>query len=199
MKFRGLNALMRLPRPNSGLAMTLALWCACLVGCKDEPIVTYRIPKERSSAPGATATSETRAVLWQTPEGWREQAPSNLRLGSFLVVGKSGQTAEASVVALAGDGGGNLANVNRWRGQLELPPLSQQQLEQQSQTITPAGRRMILVDFSNDKIQKRLIASIHVRNGKTWFFKLVGDDATVREAKPAFLHFLESLRFSDHE
>ena len=67
----------------------------------------------------------------------------------------------------------------------------------------PGGRTMLLVDFVsrepllNDRFKKRLLAAIYTQGERTWFFKMVGEDRTVEEAKPAFLQFLKSLRFHE--
>ena len=137
-------------------------------------------------------------VTWTTPEGWLEQPASSMRVGSFLIKGKDGQTADVSVVPLAGDAGGDLANINRWRGQIQLPPLTDADLAQQSRTITSRGRSMRWVDFVSEQTArplKRITAVIYKKGDQTWFFKMDGDDATVRQAQPAFRAFLNSLQF----
>ena len=40
----------------------------------------------------------------------------------------------------------------------------------------------------------RIVGAIVPVNGATWFFKLMGPDATVSAAKPAFLEFLKTVR-----
>jgi len=101
------------------------------------------------------------------------------------------------VIPLAGEAGGDLFNINRWRGQINLGPISASELPQQSQTIMPAGRKMLLVEFANRN--RRLVAAIYPRGGRTWFFKITGEDATVKSAKPSLMQFLGSLRFQTHE
>lgn len=174
-----------------------------LVGCKQESIVTYRVAKDvkplLTNEPMAPTHENGghRPIEWTLPAGWVEQAPSSMRVGSFLVKGENGQTADVSIVPLSGDAGGDLANINRWRGQINLGPIAENQLDQLSQMITPAERRMRLVDFANDG--KRLIAAIYTTEGKSWFFKMMGDDATAKAAKPAFLKFLSTIKIHDHE
>ncbi len=47
-----------------------------------------------------------------------------MRVASFEV-SENGKTADVSVIPLGGMAGGDLANVNRWRGQVGLPPLAE--------------------------------------------------------------------------
>src|ERR1035437_10158912 len=127
-----------------------------------------------------------------------------MRIGSFLIKGTHGQTADVSVVPLSGLAGGDLGNINRWRGQINLGPISDADLSAQSETIAPAGRKMLYVDFVsrepliNNQHKKRLMAAIYHQGERSWFFKMVGEDATVLSAKPALLQFLKSLQFHDN-
>ncbi len=183
--------------------------------CQKDSINTYRVPKEMPSAPGAAQTSEfpaghpsigdgntmgatsmPREISWKVPEGWQEQAPSEMRVGSFLIKGDKGQQVDMSVVPLSGEAGGDLSNINRWRGQISLGPITEADLPGQSQKITPGGRAMLLVDFANQS--KRLMAAIYHREGRTWFFKMMGDETTVTAAKPKFMQFLKTIKFNDN-
>ncbi|MBL0059479.1 MAG: hypothetical protein IPP35_10310 [Elusimicrobia bacterium] len=139
-------------------------------------------------------------VTWTTPRGWVEKPGSGFRYASFVVPGPEGLTGDLSVTVLEGGGGDLLANVNRWRGQIGLADLSADQLPTQTQSIHPAGRAMTLVDFLSEgnlidgKYKKRLLSAVFSSDGKTWFFKLVGEDRLVESAKGDFLKFLESLK-----
>jgi len=178
----------------------------CLsAGCRrDDQIQTYRIPKENVPAmPMERAAPEARPhdITWTTPSGWKEQAPSSFRVGSFTLTGVNGQSADVSVIPLSGQAGGDLANINRWRGQINLSPLTQADLPKESRSISPHGQPMLLVDFLSterlidNKFKKRLIAAIYKQGDRSWFFKMAGEEATVEAAKPVFLKFLESVRF----
>ena len=168
-----------------------------VLGCKrEEPIVTFRVAKEAASSSTSVAASSHREIDWTVPTGWLEGAPTDMRVGSFLVKTAAG-AADISVVVLSGDAGGDLSNINRWRGQLELPPITSADLEGQSHFITSAGRRMRVVDVDNKN--KRLVAAIYTQGEKSWFFKMMGDDAVVKATKPGFFQFLDSTKIHDHE
>jgi hypothetical protein len=150
---------------------------------------------------GMQAAANPHEITWTLPSGWQEQPPSSMRVGSFLATASNGQKADISVVPLSGDAGGDLANINRWRGQINLDPITDAELPQMSEKITPAGRPMILVDFvSHDleidnKYPKRLVAAIYKQGTRSWFFKMTGEDKAIQEIKPAFLKFLKTLQF----
>src|SRR5688500_16517882 len=115
------------------LLSALAFCAVC--ACREEEITAYRIPKG-TDAPAVPAQRE---VSWTVPEGWTEQPASGMRLGSFAVPGREGPAADMSVVALSGPAGGDLANINRWRGQIGLAPLSAGELTRHSRRIAPGG------------------------------------------------------------
>ncbi len=65
-------------------------------------------------------------LVWDVPEGWSEAAPRQMRVVTLLPDGAS--DTECYVTRLPGGAGGVLANINRWRGQLGLSPLSDDDL-----------------------------------------------------------------------
>ena len=184
-----------------------------LAGCKNDEITSYH---ERAGTPiaGAATSSSAdnglveppsalqREVSWKTPIGWVQQKPSAMRAASFAVSGKDGLAADVSVVVLFGVAGTDLANVNRWRGQLGLPEIREDALPKVMDIVSSSGREMHLVDFSSQagiagKRRQRILAAIHRRGESTWFFKMTGDDDFVESQRSAFLRFLENVRFRD--
>ena len=121
-----------------------------------------------------------------------------MRKGSYAIVGTDGAEADLSITAFPGDVGGNLANVNRWRGQLELPPLTESELEPVMNHLHVADLHADVVEFANPKAAKpqRMIGAIIPHEGATWFFKLTGPDALVSQNKEAFLAFLNTIKAS---
>ena len=86
---------------------------------------------------------ENNDVRWTAPAGWTEEKGrgdrvATLRLGDL----------EMSVTRLGGNAGGTLANVNRWRGQIGLPPLAESELAGNSRPL-PAGG--VSVDLEGPK------------------------------------------------
>lgn len=165
-----------------------------------------KIDMNQDAMPGGagadTGNKASRGVDWQLPSGWTEQPGNSIRVGSFAFTGKNGQKADISVVPLFGTAGGELSNVNRWRGQIGLEPIQDKDLEQNVQRIKPADRAMLLADFASKdpiidgKFKSRIVVAMYIQPEKTWFFKMTGEDSAVSEAKDSFLKFLESLKFN---
>lgn len=172
-----------------------------LAGCHRDQITAYTIPKEDSSvAPMRASSDSQRLVTWTAPEDWQEQPATEMRQGSFLITEKSGAKADISITGFPGDVGGDLANVNRWRGQVDLPPLDEGELRNAWQKIQINGEPAFLVaiDEKEGGKNRKIIAAILHREDRTWFFKLMGDGALVSEQKNKFLDFLGTVHFSSN-
>jgi hypothetical protein len=87
---------------------------------------------------------------WTLPEGWQEQPGSGIRFATLLIP-TEGKPLEVSVTALPrtpGDETGYLlSNVNRWRGQMKLPPITKEELAGESTQLELAGATATLVNL----------------------------------------------------
>jgi hypothetical protein len=188
-----------------------------LTACGDERVSTYRVPKEKDpepptaaaadagsqAAPAAGAgmadtavpTAEGAALVWQAPPQWSPKPASAMRKASYSVPGEGGES-DLSVTAFPGDVGGELMNVNRWRGQVGLPSIRQDELEASVKRLEANGLRFTLVELApgGGPGAKSMLGAIVPYGGSTWFFKLMGPGPAVAAAKPAFIEFLHSVR-----
>jgi len=181
--------------------MLLVLGCVVLVGCRKQEMTAYSAPKETpaasrpATAPMATPSSAA-PIHWTTPSGWQEQPASGMRVGSFSIK-KGDEHADVSIIPLGTVAGSELDNVNRWRGQVGLPPVDATKLAEQAEKVTIGASPASLYDMAGTDPQTkgpmRIVASILVSDGATWFFKMVGSDGLVEEQKPAFKQFLKSI------
>lgn len=182
-----------------GLILLVAAGC----GNDESKITVYRIPKEtQPAAPALPAgTASDGAVQWTAPEGWSEQPASGFRKGSFLAGGAEGEQADVSVISFPEQAGGLLANVNRWRDQLKLAPITNE--AEAGQPMPVAGRDMFFVDLVSaqplqpDGAKTRILGGILPLNGETWFFKMMGPDAVVEGQREAFRKFLGSVHLAE--
>lgn len=188
-----------------------------VAGCGKEEITVYRVAKEKPGLPvtanphAARLHSEDQRVLasgesapgkpaWTVPAGWTEELPTQMLLAKLSVTDQDARAA-ITVSSFPGEVGGLLANVNRWRGQVSLPPISEADLPNAvAQLETQAGKAS-LVDLigtdANTGRTARLICVVLPHAGQTWFFKIMGDEQVVAREKDAFLKFVQSARFPD--
>jgi hypothetical protein len=119
-----------------------------------------------------------------------------MRKATFGIAGTGGATAELAVTAFPGDVGGDLANVNRWRGQIGLPPIEAGQLPAALERFEANGLKIAVADIvaTTGTPPVRVLGGIVPHGGQTWFFKLTGPDPLVAQEKPAFLEFLRTVK-----
>jgi len=181
-----------------------------LCGCGRPEIHAYRVPKVASdagsgaaasaadgSAPFAGANPElprrsTGTVAWTVPPEWRSVASDQpMRLATFDAGG-----AEVTVAAFPGAVGGNLANVNRWRGQIGLDPVDEPALGSLL-SISRSGTTEVAILAMEGKDGKVMLGAIVTPgDGQTWFVKSVTDAARAQARRPAFEAFAGSFTLS---
>jgi len=91
--------------------------------------------------------NEDGSVSWTKPEGWEEDPPQGMRQATFhidagdahLDMAVTKFPAVAQMVSV-------LANFNRWRGQLGLPPLTDATLAEATKTIETDGVTVSIMD-----------------------------------------------------
>ena len=203
------------------LGVSALVWVAA--GCGKDEIRVYQAPQDAqasvasqakggsaqnggstgsagsSAAPAETAGSERPAVPWTVPAGWEEKPASGMRVASYAVKRPDGRSADISVVAMGGGAGGELENVNRWRNQIGLDPVTEADLAG-LRSIIPAGNRQVVMyeldgkkTVLDDKYTARTLAAILPAGEMTVFFKITGENALVAEQKPQFLAWIKSV------
>lgn len=156
-------------------------------------------PGEGITPPSASpdAPAGDGSVTWQLPDGWTVVNGSSARYATIAVTAADGSKGELAVTHFPGDVGGDLANVNRWRGQIGLEPIDEAALAPLVSKLTAGSKALSVIDATG--AQTRLAAGWTRHGAETWFFKLTGPDALVGAEKAKFTAFLESVRFTKPE
>jgi len=196
--------------------LSLSLVLAALSACeKKAEIKVYRVskapleepqPEQQSAMPTNAASppmpgglapavpardSAAPQIKWKTPEGWTEVPPSSMRYASFKA--GSDSKIDISIVTFPGEGGSDGDNVNRWRQQIGLPPMSPAAVASQVVPLKGADATFSTVDIASADV--RTIAAWTRRDGHVWFVKATGPGAAVEKEKSHFVKFVESVRF----
>ncbi len=180
-------------------------------GCRDE-IAHYRVPKGGEAAGGAPGAplampagmpgsdvpappepSGASALRWTLPARWTEEKGGSAMRYATLKAPVEGRL-DVSVTVLPGTAGGELANVNRWRGQIGLPGLDEAAATAARRAVPTKAGVVSLYDFTSEGTQKtRVVAGFALVEGNTWFIKMTGEAPAVEKAHADFLRIVESL------
>ena len=149
---------------------------------------------QESAAPEAASAGASEPaparMKWEVPSGWQELPPGQMQVAKFSVPAKGEAKAQVFVSVFPGDTGGTLANVNRWRRQLGLGEVAKDGLTGLVSALAPSLPEATFVELSNNN--QRLLGAIVPREGRYWFYKLLGDEAAVTSEKAAFIAFAKS-------
>ncbi|MCG3147661.1 MAG: hypothetical protein PCFJNLEI_01101 [Verrucomicrobiae bacterium] len=143
----------------------------------------------------ANTLSDAANPTWEVPAGWQPGKPSSMRRATYIVKGADDKTAELAVTVFPGDVGGLVANVNRWRGQLGLPPATPEEIAKFTTELTVAGAPSTLVEFTNPQTGQRMAVVTAPHAGSSWFYKLTGPAAVVEATKADLVKFVQSTKF----
>ena len=175
-----------------------ALALLLLSSCREEPIATYDVPKEDSfittSAGGIPGPDLPRWNLtWQAPSSWETESPPPAARY------RPAEEAQVTVTRLAGEGGGILANINRWRGQGGLKPLTGESPPEPTVKVTLGDRLLSVFEIhapENTPGINSILAGILPLEGETWFFKFTAANAILEKHRSEFLSFLRSVEIT---
>jgi hypothetical protein len=137
-------------------------------------------------------------LKYTLPAGWEksdELTKGIIRREAVFNIKDGSRTAEASVTVA---GGAVIDNVNRWRHEVGLGELTEEQLSKEVTAMLVAGNPAVYVDESgggDSPDRKRILGVMVPRGGRTWFFALRGPADLVGREKPAFEAFVKSVRF----
>jgi hypothetical protein len=201
-----------LPHPIGRTALILlAAVCGCAglcAGCqKSDEITHYTTPKVRPFTPalpespaplgGMRQDTESTALRYDTPEGWGPGTVNQMRKAAFEVT-DGAQHVEITVIDLSEGAGTLLSNVNRWRKQVELDEITQEQLQQQKTVVqagTLSGTYVTMDGPSTAERPESILGVVIVHAGRNWFFKLKGDSELAARERERFETFVRSVRF----
>jgi hypothetical protein len=192
-----------------------------IFGCKPAPqVARYEVKSEAAPASAAAApvaakpaaspavaapmvapasmkaeTAAFDAPKWAPlPAGWSVGPENSMRKATWIVAGPNGSKAEIAVTVFPGSVGGLTANVNRWRGQIGLPPASPDEIAASAKSAKVGGidsQRFVMTATDGKKSVDAVMTS---KDGATWFFKMNGETAAVEANATSFVAFLSASK-----
>jgi hypothetical protein len=147
-------------------------------------------PRPSSPAPAAAV----KPLTYDVPPGWTELPvqPGGFRVAAFRVT-QGSHSADVTVIPFPGPAGGLVLNVNRWRKELDVPDVTEDQIKKDAKSIDAGGVTGTYVDLSGKG--ERTLGVILPRSDRTWFIKFRGPAALVGQQQANFEAFVRSVRF----
>jgi hypothetical protein len=163
------------------------------------PVAAQPAPSPAVAAPMvAPASMKAEAASFSAPKwaalpaGWTVGPDNAMRKATWIVAGPNGSKAEIAVTVFPGSVGGLTANVNRWRGQIGLPPAGADEIAASAKAAKVGGLDSQRFVMTSSDGQKSVDAVMTSKDGATWFFKMNGDSAAVEANGAAFVAFLSA-------
>jgi hypothetical protein len=151
----------------------------------------------RALPPSAADAAQSSGIKYTVPTDWEEKPADGLRRASFLVMNGDAKL-DISVTVLSAGGGQLLPNVNRWRGQVNLPPIDKAELDKQLTPIQIGDEEGHMIEIkgeAQDGAKQTILAAIAIRGDEAWFVKAWGDTPLADREKANFEQFVRSIQF----
>ncbi len=154
----------------------------------------------------APPIADVQTPTFTAPADWQALPAGGLRKAAF-VVGDKEHGALVTLINFPAQEGPMIAdplqNVNRWRGEVGLPNVTQDELSKATESIEVDGQTATYVpaipDASKTQPNVAELAAMIKSGDQIWFLKLKGDRDVVAAQEAAFKTFLKSLHFAgDH-
>jgi len=174
----------------------LSLFCLALglaAGCGHEEAQTYQAPKEMVADPMAKSVptrpppgNEFEASL---PDGWTETPGSGMRMASYTIEDSSVDFYLISLMM-----GDVPSNVNRWRGQVGLPPISPEAIAQEVESFQIGGHDAKYIEIYNEESERGIVSAIVDLAPAYWYFTAKGPVDELKANVSDIRKFLESVK-----
>ena len=162
-------------------------------------------PPIQSQATAPTAVATPAPFASQAPAGWESRPASGMRKVEFRIE-RDGKSATLTAIDFPADAGPMMAdpvaNVKRWRGEVGLPPISDEELAKTIEPIKVSGIEAKFVDavpnqaqVNQSQTQEGTLAAMVTHDNIIWFIKLKGDRDLVAAERDNFKKFLASVEF----
>ena len=175
------------------LGDAVAYWLNIVGRPQPKPAAMNLPPMQASrekSAPAAPAV-EKPTLQFDKPVEWTEGPPAAFAAVSLQVTDED----KKAMITVTRAGGNPLLNVNRWRGQVGLSPLTEEELAKTARKV-PVGRfEGNLYEMATG--ERSIFGVIVEDQGQMWFIKLMGDAPLVERERTRFDEFLKSLKLEN--
>jgi len=161
---------------------------------------TYHLPKTKVNTFTPSTVDKVTTIsrfTWEKPASWIPAEGSAMRLASFEIPYSIG-SGDLSIMELGGDGGGLEANVNRWRGQIGLDPLTKLEINDEAENgVSKLGNYQLFQLINLEKKESAFLAAVFPLESRTLFIKLTASVEGILEIEKDFKAFCSSMKFEN--
>ena len=157
----------------------------------------YRLAKDplENTVIDKLPVKEKNNFTWDTPENWIAKENNSFSLASYEIPYQN-DSADLSITKFSGDAGGVLANVNRWRRQLNLEPQTLKQINATSIVGSSMIGNFSVYKIINEQQSQAFLCAILPYADSTIFIKLKSTIITINVLEKKFLDFCSSFKSS---
>lgn len=148
------------------------------------------VASSTAESPSESASGTSSSGLAATvPETWSPGKKNQFAVEAFAAKNDAG-TVDITVSPV---GGGALDNINRWCGQVGLPPMSETEYAEKSEAIEIGGSPGTFVHLPG--AESAIAGAVVMHDGQQWFFKGRGPTAAVAQEIDRLKEYLKSVKF----
>lgn len=191
---------------TAGLAAAIAVFAGGVAGCEraeEEPAPSTTTPPVVQQPPAADAPQAAPSVpapdrpagapAWTVPERWvTVPGERPMRFATFEVPDESGPI-EVAVTQFPGHVGGELANINRWRGQMGLPAATEADLENLVDRFEAPGYSAYVARVAGAEAHMLAVGVYEAAADRTWYVRATAPADAIDRIEPEVLAFARSI------
>lgn len=176
--------------------LTILLF-VCVLGCEKQEIKTYEVSKDINYFPQTEVelpkikSVTVRDFSASIPDGWTPQGPSGMRKVTYLI-----DNSDIDFYAIELGMGDVTSNVNRWRKQIELNELKEDEILSSAKNLNAGGIPVKYFEIYNTDINKGILAAIIDRKPSFWFFTAKGKIDELKYHNADIQRFINSINFN---
>lgn len=148
----------------------------------------------------SSGTEGRAAARYEVPTGWRDLGPRSLRIVNL----QASEETQCYVIELVGEAGGELANLNRWAGEVGAAHLDEAGVAA-LERVELLGASCPLIEVSGEYsgmgggegAGRTVLGTLLIRSTSSVFVKMVGPSEEVAANRDAFIEFCASLEVEE--
>jgi len=167
---------------------------------KNSHIRKYTLEKpKRNIKENNSTTLKTidKKFSWEAPLNWVVGEKTSMRIGSYKIPYSNGY-GDLSITNFQGDGGGLEANINRWRKQINLNPLTLKEISKEAiYGKCSLGPYKLFKIINEEDPTVAFLCSVISSESSTVFLKVNIAKDGILEVEKQFVDFISTFKFSE--